>query len=116
MQEHTVPNSEIPAPTHSTSHCKPANTPSIADEPPGDGINADHHQDSPVFDRTPDANYDSSREAIPLAAVDIQGRLILLVCLFLFILMLLKIYLVILLNGCGHIRSHNPHIFHSFTS
>ncbi|XP_039804734.1 uncharacterized protein LOC120668974 isoform X3 [Panicum virgatum] len=77
-EEHIVPNSEIPAPTHSTSHCKPAHNPSIADEPPGDGINADHHQDSPVFDRTPDANYDSSREAIPLAAVDIQGRLILL--------------------------------------
>lgn len=80
MQEHTIPIIEVPAPIHSTSQPKPTHPPSIADDVRGHGINADHPQESPVFDRTPDGNYDLLYEVTPLTAVDVQGHFILLVC------------------------------------
>ncbi|XP_039815710.1 uncharacterized protein LOC120678514 isoform X2 [Panicum virgatum] len=63
------------APNHSTSQSKHMFDSSPGDESPDASINIDNQQDNPVFDKTPEAGLNA---AAPLAATDINGRLLVL--------------------------------------
>jgi len=66
---------------------------SPGDESPDASINIDNQQDNPIFDRTPEAGLNA---AAPLAAIDLNGRLLVLVCIFFYFccLILFRFYSV----------------------